>query len=220
MIERIVYSTSGVTILGAGAALAQQILLACDLAPDLVAADGGANMAADLGLQPLAVIGDLDSVDAATRAKFPARIFHRIEEQDSTDLEKCLNRIEAPGIIALGVLGPRLDHGLAALHTALARTGPPLLLVSETEVMFHCTGDFSADLPEGARVSLFPLQPVTGQSKGLEWSIEGLNFAPGEKIGTSNRMVGNRLELRFDGPGMIVIVEARYLATIWSALTA
>lgn len=220
MIERIVYSTGGVTILGGGEAHAQQILESLDLAPDLVAADGGADRALAMGLTPSAVIGDFDSISQEARSIWPQEIYHQSADQKTTDFEKCLAAIDAPGVIAHGVLGPRVDHGLAAMSTLMATSRLPVILMSSDDLVFHCPTTVTLDLPIGARVSLFPLARVEGRSSGLEWPINGISFAPGLKIGTSNRMATARLTLEFDGPGMLVLLEPEHLPMIWAALTA
>ena len=77
MSSAIVQSTYPVTLIGAGRVGRAALADALSLAPHVVAADGGANMAVRAGLVPEAVIGDLDSVAAATRAALPAARFHR-----------------------------------------------------------------------------------------------------------------------------------------------
>jgi thiamine pyrophosphokinase len=48
-------------------------------------------------------------------------------------------------------------------------------------------------------------------SAGLEWPIEGLSFAAGGRIGTSNRAVAAEVSAEFDGEGMAAMVELRFL---------
>ena len=56
----------------------------------LLAADGGATHLARLGLRPAAVIGDLDSISAETRAWLGEECMVHRPDQDRTDLDKAL----------------------------------------------------------------------------------------------------------------------------------
>ena len=117
-----------VTLLGGGAAEPARLRAALTLAPRLVAADGGANMAVAEGLSPDLVIGDFDSASAETLARIPADRQMRLAEQDTTDFDKCLSRIVAPFVLGLGFLGPRFDHTLA-VFSALVRHATKLCLL-------------------------------------------------------------------------------------------
>ena len=151
--------------------------------------------------------------------RVPAALRHRVTEQDSTDFEKALGAIDAPVVLAVGFLGARVDHQLAAMHTLIAVSSPPSILLGASEVIFHVPPALDIPCAAGEVVSLFPLGPVTGRSQGLEWPIDGLDFAPGRLIGTSNRALGP-VQLWMDGPGMIGIVPRRHLAALTQALAA
>ena len=175
----------------------------------VVAADGGAAASLAAGRVPDAVIGDLDSLDAASRAAIPAERIHRMGGQDDTDFEKCLKRIRAPLVLAAGFLGGRADHALAALG-ALPRFPRCVLVGAEDCVRALPEGETRLDLPPGGRVSLFPLVPVTGRSEGLEWPIDGLALSPTGRVGTSNRATGP-VRLAMHGPGCLLILPAEAL---------
>ncbi|MEY4984421.1 MAG: hypothetical protein RIR62_2687, partial [Pseudomonadota bacterium] len=81
----------------------------------------------------------------------------------------------------------------------------------------HAPPALEMELRRGDRLSLFPMARVTGESTGLAWPIGGIGFAPDAMIGTSNRVTAPRVTLRFDGPGMLVILPR---ARLDAALTA
>ncbi|THH35737.1 thiamine diphosphokinase [Aliishimia ponticola] len=218
MIDPVILSKEPTTLVGGGMVGAQDIALAFGLAPRIVAADGGAAAALQYGHVPDAVIGDFDSLDSQTKAMIPPDNLHPVSEQDSTDFEKALTRIDAPLIIAVGFSGARIDHQLAVLHGMLRHADRPCILLAEREVILHCPPRFELQMREGAVVSLFPLQPVTGRSAGLHWPIDGLAMAPGQQIGTSNRATGGLLRLEMDGPGMIALLPRAQLAQVTRAL--
>lgn len=220
VLPKIVDVAQGVTLVAAGPARRADFLKAQALAPILVAADGGARHLARWGALPRAVIGDLDSLPARLRATLPPATLHPIAEQDSTDFDKALRHIAAPFVIALGVLGGRADHLLAALST-LAKPGlPPALLLGAEDVLFAAPPgrDLTLDLPPGTRLSLYPLAPQSGQAKGLRWGIDGLRLDPVGRIGTSNQVQSPKVLLRFDAPGMMVLLPARHLGAALTAL--
>lgn len=207
----------GITLIGGGALKPRTLRAALALAPVVAAADGGADAALAHGLIPQAVIGDFDSISDAARAAIPAANQHPITEQDSTDFEKCLSRIAAPFVIAVGFHGRRLDHTLAAMTTLARRPGPPCVLLTRQDVVALAPPDLSLALPKGTRLSLYPLGPVRGTSTGLRWPIDGLLLDPAERAGTSNQTTGP-VRIRHDGP-LLVILPAAHLADLIAAIT-
>ena len=210
-------SESGVTLAGGAGFDRATLDDALALAPDLVAADGGANHLATLGHTPRAVIGDLDSIQPALRRMLGTRV-HHIPEQDSTDLDKCLHSVQAPHLLGLGFLGARLDHTVAAMASITRHGSARVILVGVEDVCVLCPPRLRLALPEGARVSLFPMGPVTGQSEGLEWPIDGIDFAPEARIGTSNRMVAEHLRLRVSAPRMLLMLDRAALPGLLDAV--
>ncbi len=218
MIQSIVSSRNCVTILGPSLAKSEDIDEVLRLAPVLVAADGGAEKALARSVVPDAVIGDLDSLAANAMRDLPPERLHRIDEQDSTDFEKCLSRITAPLCLAVGFLGRRVDHELAVMNTLVRFPHKPCVVVGTDDVMFGGVGDIRIDVPIGSRLSLMPLAPVRVTSQGLRWNVDNVPFDPAGKIGTSNEVTGP-VRLTFDRPGMLVIMPRAALAASIQALT-
>ena len=76
----IVQSTQGVTLAGGGPFSARDLALALKRAPVPVAADSGADRLLNLGAMPEAVIGDMDSISTAARARIPVERQHLVHE--------------------------------------------------------------------------------------------------------------------------------------------
>jgi thiamine pyrophosphokinase len=216
MNQAIVDSLDGITLVGGGPVTAAQLARATAFAPRIVGADGGADRLLRLGHSPEAVIGDMDSISAATKARLAGRLFP-VPEQDSTDFDKSLRLIRAPFILGLGFAGARMDHGLAVFSGLVRAADQRCLILGPRDVTFLCPPDLALDLPSGTRLSLFPMGPVRGTSEGLRWPIAGLNFAPDGQIGTSNAVTGP-VRLSFDAPKMLVILPVRYLAAVLHGL--
>jgi thiamine pyrophosphokinase len=192
------------------------------LAPELVAADKGADRLAAWGLVPAGVIGDMDSVGEPDRWRAGPTRFLQLAEQETTDFEKCLYATRAPFYVGVGFTGARVDHLLAVLHAMLARPEKTVVLLGEAEAMALVPPGrvLGLAVEPGARVSLFPLRPATGtHSRGLLWPVDGLAMAPGVRIGTSNIATAAEVEIAFDGPGALLMLERRYLGAVVRAVT-
>jgi len=182
-----------------------------------VAADGGAaNARAHLALAPHILIGDLDSLDDATRAwcaQAQTEFIQHPRAKDQTDLELALDFAIARGateITLLGALGGRLDQTLANV----------LLLVkaASARVAARIAGaDFDAWIAWeratvrgriGDTVSLLPLtERVEGiVTEGLLYPLRKETLYLGAARGVSNELVAEQAEIAF-ARGLLLIVH-------------
>ena len=217
MNQQIVQSKTGVTLAGGGPISRRDLSRALRLAPRLVAADGGADRLLALGHSPEAVIGDMDSLSGAARAALAGRL-HPIAEQETTDFDKALRSISAPFVLGLGFSGARLDHGLAVLNALARHPDRRCVILGQGDVCFLAPRALTLRLAVGSRLSLFPLAPVRGTSTGLRWPIDGLRFAPGAMIGTSNAVAAREVRLSFDAAAMLVILPSAALLAVLAGL--
>lgn len=208
---RIISETGLICLIGGGAVDFEAVQDLVARGAILVAADGGADHARAVGLRPVAVIGDMDSISPETRDQF-GDLLHHIPEQDSTDFEKSLRVLDVAGIIGFGFLGPRADHGLAAMQALARHQGAPVILQSAQDVVFHLPAhrEMAFELPPETRVSLFPFSSVACAAEGLRWPLDGLTFDPMGQIGTSNKATGGALRLMAKGAGLLAILPARH----------
>ncbi len=156
----------------------------------IVAADGGANAARALGLTPAVIIGDLDSLTAATRRAFPGAEIIRVDRQDNTDLEKALDEIDRRGfdrVVVLGATGRRIDFTLGNFSVVWRYR-------KRLQVLFAGDGWYAVpvgrkqriDAPAGTTVSLIPFGPCSGITlRGLVYSLKNASMAVGV-VGVSN----------------------------------
>ncbi|MBE3640469.1 thiamine diphosphokinase [Mangrovicoccus algicola] len=213
----LIRSDRAVTLVGGGPVAAGEVAAALDLAPVLVAADGGAAAALEAGQMPLAVIGDFDSLDPATRAAIPAERLQHVAEQDSTDFHKCLSRIEAPLVLGLGFAGGRMDHMLAVFNVLVRLPRRRAVILGPEDLCLLAPPSLSIDLDPGTPVSLFPMAPVTADSRGLEWPVQGIGFAPDGQGGTSNRATGH-VSLNAHAPKLLLMLPRAALPRLLDAL--
>lgn len=204
------------TLIGGGPVPPERLAEALRLAPEAYAADGGGDVAPPPGHRIRAIIGDMDSLADAGAQTARGVPVHPIAEQDSTDLEKCLYSIVAPLYLGVGFLGGRVDHELAALNAVAKNPGKSLILIGREDICLRCPeGGLRFDAGEGDRVSLFPMGPARGtRSSGLRWPVTGLDFAPWDRVGTSNMARGGPVEIGFEGGPVLVILPAAYLGRI------
>ena len=213
---------TAVTLVGAGALDRAMVEAAHRLAPVLIAADSGADRLAEMRLSPRAVIGDMDSIADPERWRAGPAAFVHLAEQETTDFEKCLYATEAPFYLAVGFTGRRIDHTLAVFHTLLRYQEKRIVLIGEHEVSALAPpgATLRVAVTPGTRVSIYPLLPVTAtRSRGLAWPVDGLALAPGRKIGTSNEASQPVIEVAFDGPGALVMLEREALGSLASAIS-
>ena len=219
MKRHIVSSSKAVTLIGGGDARVSQLKEVLDIAPVCVAADSGAELARRANIPLRAVIGDMDSISADTLSQIPQDRQIIISEQETTDFDKALRHINAPLIVGLGFLGGRIDHQLHALHVLALYAHRPCILVAQTEIVLIAPPEITVPTEPGDVVSIFPLGPVTGCSKGLEWPIEGLAFDTLSKVGTSNRATGP-LTLEMSAPNAVLMLPRRLIQPVAQALVS
>ncbi|WP_420860803.1 thiamine diphosphokinase [Algirhabdus cladophorae] len=219
MQTEIVHKLDPIALVGAGQLTQSTFKVALTLTNGTIAADGGAASALGFGITPDLTIGDMDSLDQAERSKLdPDAVIH-LTEQNSTDFEKVLQRVTAPLFVAVGFLGNRIDHSLACFNALVRYAHRPVILLGETDLAFVVPPVITFEPPVHSRLSLFPMDSVSGRSKGLEWPIDGLEFAPGAMIGTSNRSVGP-VQLQMDAPAMLAIMPACQIRSVITPFTA
>ena len=185
-----------------------------------IVADGAANLlhaavlagaaAGEAELIPDAIIGDWDSVDATSAAFFRERgavLLAQPNDQDSTDLEKCLREVErrqaASGgtalfrVIVYGAFGGRFDHeaqNLNVLYRSHSRFEAITLLSGDTIASLLPAGVHNVRVAwpfEGPTVGLVPLgEPAELTTCGLRWDVERWPTSFGGNISTSNAVEG------------------------------
>jgi len=172
----------------------------------VVAADGGLERAAALGLAVDTVIGDLDSVApgalaAAERAG--VRIVRHPVRKDATDLELALDEALAVGagrVLVVASAEGRLDHLLSLLLLlGSERYGGVELDALVGEALVHVVrGERALRGRAGELVTLValggPAQGVT--TDGLEYPLAGEDLEPGTTRGVSNVFLGNEAAVR------------------------
>jgi len=181
----------------------------------VICADGGANNALALGLQPKVVVGDLDSLDQSLRSrleKMHCQFIVHPSRKDQTDLELAVKYAAEQGaqeMVILGALGDRLDHTLAnVLLLALPELRPvKAKILDGRQELFLIRDGALLEGQGGDTLSLLPLtEEVTGiYTEGLEYPLENGTLYLGPARGVSNTLTAPQARVRV-GQGLLLAV--------------
>jgi len=188
-------------------------------APTVVAADGGLDRAAALGLDVTVVVGDLDSVSAdalAAAESAGARIVRHAEAKDATDLELALDeavRLGAGRVLVVASAEGRLDHLLASLLLlASDRYADVELDALVGGALVHVVrGTRSLAGAPGELLTLLALGgPAAGVSTdGLAYPLRAETLDPGSSRGVSNVFAAPEATVTVDR-GVLLVVRPEH----------
>ena len=179
----------------------------------VIAADGGANALAAIGVRPDYIVGDLDSVSPEALAAIEEDRRIRIAAQDSTDLVKALDQALKLGVreaALLGVTGGRVDHTLWNLSLLKMYRGRlTLRILDECCDTRLVDGGVRFEAAPGLKVSLSPLGgPVQGiVTRGLKYPLNGESLAAAERDGISNEVVDNPVEITVRDGDLLLCIQ-------------
>lgn len=163
-------------------------------------ADGGANRALEVDIEPDYVIGDLDSVSNQTKEKLPQDRFIHQPSQYATDLEKTLQFAldkKVTSIRVLGITGNRLDHQICNLNI-LEKFSNRLEIITIDNYGIGCFVQdkftFSGEI--GQYVSIIAFRKARGvTSKGLKYPLKNATMEWAINDGLSNEIKNNPVEI-------------------------
>lgn len=179
----------------------------------VLAADGGANHLARLGVRPDAVVGDLDSIRPGVRAWVGEERLVQRPDQNFTDLAKTLRyaveELGAGAFTVLAATGGRLDHALENLALLGRLAGQAEVeLVDEVARIVAVQGPATLSTTPGQTVSLVPLgrcERVT--TAGLRWALAAEPLDLLRRTGVSNVAEGNEIRLVVEGGTLLVFLH-------------
>ena len=173
---------------------------------DLVlAADGGANLCLAWGWPVDAVVGDMDSVDAAVRSQLEAQGTPFVVspvDKDETDLELALRLALQRGateMVIAGALGARIDHTLGnlALLALPALAAVAARIVDGDQTIWLVRDRLTVPGRLGDTLSLIPFSgDACGVTvSGVRWPLHEAGLPLGPSLSISNRMVEQQAEI-------------------------
>lgn len=143
----------------------------------IIAADGGAGLAAQNQVEVDVIVGDMDSLSTSDLLKHPNAEIINMQGQDDSDLSKSLKWLalkdgfsKQTRVDIIGVEGGRVDHAFAAF-TILFESGVPKAIIWLDGWQVQAVKDeLELVCENGQIISLFAL----GKVEGL--CIEGLRY--------------------------------------------
>ena len=179
----------------------------------LLAADGGANHLARIGLRPAAVIGDLDSISGATRAWLTEAVMIERPDQDRTDLDKALEHafddLGLEEVTVLAATGGRVDHDLGNLGL-LARLalGTRLSFEAEDSSLIAVGGELDLAAVIGETWSFWTYDPfVRVTIEGVRWPLLNAAIEAGGRPSISNEATAEKIHISASGGSVIAFRE-------------
>jgi thiamine pyrophosphokinase len=182
----------------------------------IIAADGGAQTALQLGYTPAIVVGDFDSL-SISRDDLRAMGCQTIQaptEKDETDSELAIETAIQQGasqITLLGGLGgQRFEHSIANILLLADYDTIPIRIIDGPSVSWLLRGPASTTI-EGQPGDLLSLFPLTGDVQGVRTSnlyypLHGETLRFGKPRGLSNVLTGSQAEVSLE-IGMLLIIH-------------
>lgn len=181
----------------------------------IICADGGLNVALELGIKPNLIIGDFDSADkdipeGVEVIKFPTK-------KNDTDMMCAVKEGLSRGFdefMILGGLGGRLDHTFSNLSVInyLSSHGAKGVLVDEKNEAFVAShGTVSVIGRKGNTISVFPFatRSCLVSYDGFEYPIANSRLysdCSQGPMGVSNRLLSDRARITVhEGPALIIM---------------
>ena len=181
----------------------------------VVCCDGAYRHLKRLGIRPVAVVGDMDSL-GPVGGDVPVV---KIDEQDFNDLNKAFlwlreNYPQATDIYILGDTGKSEAHALGNLsylmyweqEYKLSASGVNLQIVSDYNTAFAVSDSCELHVGEGRKVSFFsPDATLRIKSYGLKWATDDVQLGFWFR-GTLNRASADIVSLQFNHPAPLLVI--------------
>lgn len=164
----------------------------------VLAADGALDHALAAGLEPVALIGDLDSVstEGLAWAEAHATIERHPPDKNHTDTELALAaavELDPQRLMLVSGGGDRLDHTIAAIGALGARSLTSIPVIEgwwgdRRLAVLHGPGRARLDVAPGSTISLLAMHgPCSGVSvDGVRWPLDRDELGPVVGHGVSN----------------------------------
>ena len=179
----------------------------------VLAADGGANHLARIGVRPAAVVGDLDSIRPGVRRWIGEERIVPRPDQEFTDLHKTIayafDERGAERVTILAATAGRLDHALENLALLGRWAGRGAIeLFDEQHRIVAVSDTFTAAVGAGATVSLLPLGRCPRVwTRGLRWALAGEPLDLLGRTSVSNVAEGGPVEVRVEDGVVLVFLS-------------
>lgn len=183
---------------------------------NIFCADGGLKYALEIGVTPLEIWGDLDSIDKSLVKKaeeMGSRVIEFDSRKNFTDGELILSEMEKRGfkkIVVLGGLGGRTDHLLTNLNLLFKFKN--IVFISEKEKIFKVENKMKIENEAGKTISFIPMSDAVEEITltGFEYPLDKYTVKRGESICTSNIIKSDCSVIEFKSGKLLGVIENLY----------
>jgi thiamine pyrophosphokinase len=176
----------------------------------IICCDGSAQNLILAGMQPDAIVGDMDSLSDDLANRFADRIY-RDENKDTNDLTKAVTWCSEMGykdIVIVGATGNREDHTIGNISLlADYIKNVNVIMVTDTGILRPLLK--SSEIPSfpGQQVSIFSIDPDTEvTSNGLRYPLSSSRMT-NWWFATLNEALGDSFSLEFNDGRVIVYLK-------------
>ncbi|PKL79644.1 MAG: thiamine diphosphokinase [Ignavibacteriae bacterium HGW-Ignavibacteriae-4] len=177
----------------------------------LIAADGAYNALNRLEIHPMAIVGDMDSVeymhdDAQTS-------FVKIDSQETNDFEKCIEYIADKGyenILIVGFTGGLLEHAMNNTSILMKYSNKyDFTIYHEGRYSFLVENSSRFQAEKGEIISLIPYPIVKLTTKNLYWELNDELLELGTREGARNIATSDSFSLEIHSGKCFVFIDSR-----------
>ena len=175
-----------------------------------IGADSGGHVFLGYGFTPDIVIGDLDSFKYTNHKNINVL---KLEDQDSTDLDKALEYALDKGAktcSVLGALGKRIDHQQKNLSSLIEFHDRFESIIFEDDYgkTFLADSPYEENIPIDTTISFFPVSGFIENfiSSGVLYPLNNVTLKPGVQDATSNTVTASPVTLEFSSGKLAVFI--------------
>jgi len=174
----------------------------------ICATDGAYQFLKEKKIVPNFISGDFDSL---TDLPKDIEVIHT-PNQDFTDFDKILQILFEKGfknVDVFGASGKEQDHFLGNLHTAIQWKEKLNLTFFDNHSRYFLADKNTEILNSVDKtISLVPFPEATSiKTKGLQYSLNDENLTFGQRIGTRNKAVKNKVEISFKTGELFIFIN-------------
>lgn len=175
-----------------------------------IGADSGGHVYIGYGFTPDIVLGDLDSFKYTNHKNINVI---KINDQDTTDLEKSFDYALQQGATSctvLGAFGKRIDHQQKNLSSMVAYNNRFKSLVFEDDYgkTFLLNSPYEENIPMDIPISFFPVSSAVKNfiSSGVKYPLDNVTLQPGVLDATSNTVSASPVTIQFSSGNLAVFI--------------
>ena len=163
----------------------------------LIAADGAYNMLNSMDIHPMAIVGDMDSVDCLHDDSKTQ--FVKVDSQETNDFEKCIQFINGKGynnVLIIGFTGGLLEHSLNNTSIIMKYSQQyDFTIYHQQRYSFLVENSSEFEVKPDELVSIIPYPIVKLTTHNLKWELRSEFLELGVQEGARNIAVADTFSL-------------------------